>query len=78
MSVSFTVSVLDIHDETPTFSSPVNMDVIDVDENDGTGTPVTIPITGSDDDALTETYTFTLTTNPGGMFTSYHVLKYRF
>ena len=70
MSVSFTVSVLDIHDETPIFTSPVNMDVVDVDENDGTGTPVTIAIAGSDDDTLMENYTFALTTNPGGTFKS--------
>ena len=46
------------------------MDVVDVDENDGTGTPVTIAITGSDDDTLMENYTFALTTNPGGTFKS--------
>ena len=67
-TVTFTVSVTDIPDETPLFTSHADMDVVNVVENDATGTPIAIAIAGSDADAFAETFTFTITTNPGGRF----------
>ena len=66
VSVTFTVSVTDVHDEAPLFTSPTNTDTINVNENDGTGFPIAISLTGSDADVMAETFTFAITTNPGG------------
>ena len=66
-TVSFTVSVADIADETPVISTPTNADTITFNENDEMAGTLSISIQGTDTDAG-ETMTFSLVTNPSSLF----------
>ena len=75
VTVTFTVSVADIADETPVISAPIDMSTISFDENDSDGPilhvclggTLAISIDGSDADAG-ETMVFALVTNPSSLF----------
>ena len=66
-TVSFTVSVADIADETPVITTPTNMQTISFNENDEMAGTLSISIQGTDADAG-ETMTFSLATNPMSLF----------
>lgn len=58
-SVTFTVSVVDIPDETPVITSPNNTEIFTFNENDKVAGSLAISINGTDGDAG-ESMTFTL------------------
>ena len=66
-TVSFTVSVADIADETPVITTPTNAQTISFNENDEMAGTLSISIEGTDADAG-ETMTFSLDTNPMSLF----------
>ena len=66
-TVSFTVSVADIADETPVITAPTNADTIAFNENDEIAGTLSISIQGTDADDG-ETMTFSLVTNPSSLF----------
>ena len=67
VTVTFTVSVADIADETPVISAPIDMSTISFDENDEVAGTLAISIDGTDADAG-ETMVFALVTNPSSLF----------
>ena len=66
-TVSFTVSVADIADETPIITTPTNTQTIAFNENDEMTGTLSISIEGNDADAG-ETMSFSLVTNPSSLF----------
>ena len=68
VTVTFTVSVADIADETPVISAPTDISTISFNENDEIAGTLAISVTGTDADAG-ETMAFTLVTNPSTLFT---------
>ena len=67
VTVTFTVSVADIADETPVISAPTDMSTISFDENDEIAGTLAISVDGTDADAG-ETMVFNLVTNPSSLF----------
>ena len=68
VTVTFTVSVIDLADETPVISAPADMSTINFNENDRVTGTLAISVTGTDADA-SDTMVFALVTNPSTLFT---------
>ena len=66
-TVTFTVSVADLADESPVISSPTDMSTVPFNENDETAGTLAISVDGTDADAG-ETMVFALVTNPSSLF----------
>ena len=68
VTVTFTVLVVDLADETPFISAPTDTSTISFNENDEIAGTLTVPVTGTDADA-SDTMVFALVTNPSTLFT---------
>ena len=68
VTVTFTVSVVDIADESPIIFAPVDTSTVSFNENDEIAGTLAISVMGTDADAG-ETMAFALVTNPSTLFT---------
>ena len=68
VTVTFTISVVDLADETPVISTPADTSTISFNENDEIVGTLAISVTGTDGDTG-EIMAFALVTNPSTLFT---------
>ena len=68
VTVTFTVSIANLADETPVISAPVDTSTINFNENDEIAATLAVSVAGTDADAG-ETMVFALVTNPSTLFT---------